>query len=599
MNPDHVCVEMRRILITIWFLVFSAAAAQAGEVVFRVQVSSNRISLQDHLQVEYLIENSRKVSQFIPPEFRNFDVVEGPEQTSGWNMENGVLKEYISFSYLLRPRAEGRFLIPQATARIDGRLYRTAPLVVEVVSALLPGLSEGKEFAADLLIRPGETAAEKIRNNIFVRLDLNRTSCYEGEPVVATYKLYTRLKSESKVTHRPAFNGFSVHDMAYPEAEEPARERYNGRVYNVYLLRKVQLYPLQAGRLQLDPVEVENTVTFVRAEAMKTSFDQSRIMNSLAEGLEDEALVREKLTLASAPMTVDVRSLPPAPKQDYTGAVGQFTLTADLSAREVYKGDVVNLVVSVSGKGNFPMMAPPRVDWPGDTEVFESSVQENFSKFVSPISGSKVYTFPFTPKREGVTEIPSVVLTYFDPATGKYREARASPIRLKVLPAVKKNEDQVPQTDVGVRGWGFGFWVWVVVALVLAAVGGSIYLLMRRMHLRTQRVVKAARQEIPAPVVVPGREDTLSGIRKAFEEGNSYLFYKQLGMVINECMSNKYQVKDFGNWEHVLKQKGVEEEMIQTIRQLKEDAALAMYTPFVMESKMVEDLARIEKMVSS
>jgi hypothetical protein len=37
--------------------------------------------------------------------------------------------------------------------------------------------------------------------------------------------------------------------------------------------------------------------------------------------------------------------------------------------------------------------------------------------------------------------------------------------------------------------------------------------------------------------------------------------------------------------------------MILEIKQLKEDAELAMYTPFIQESKMVEDLARIERVV--
>jgi hypothetical protein len=66
---------------------------------------------------------------------------------------------------------------------------------------------------------------------------------------------------------------------------------------------------------------------------------------------------------------------------------------------------------------------------------------------------------------------------------------------------------------------------------------------------------------------------------------------------MDDCMRKKYSVDFSGNWEKDLAAKGVKEEMIESIRSLKEDAALAMYTPFVMESKMVEDLARIEKMI--
>jgi hypothetical protein len=116
--------------------------------------------MQDFLQVEYLIENSRKVSQFIPPDLSNFEVVEGPEQAAGWNMENGVLKEYVSFSYLLKPRKEGRFLIPQAIARIDGKVYRTKSMMIIVAPSVIPGISEDLNFADELVMRKGESVGQ-------------------------------------------------------------------------------------------------------------------------------------------------------------------------------------------------------------------------------------------------------------------------------------------------------------------------------------------------------------------------------------------------------------------------------------------------------
>ncbi len=65
----------------------------------------------------------------------------------------------------------------------------------------------------EYILKPGEKLSEKIKKNIFVRVEADKTSCYIGEPLVVTYKLYSRLKSESKVTKRPSLNGFSVYDM--------------------------------------------------------------------------------------------------------------------------------------------------------------------------------------------------------------------------------------------------------------------------------------------------------------------------------------------------------------------------------------------------
>jgi len=548
--------------------------------------------MQDFLQVEYYIENSRKVSQFIPPDLSGFDVLEGPEQASGWNMENGVLKEYVSFSYLLKPRKEGRFLIPQATAKIDGRVYRTKSVMVEVAGAVIPGISEDLSFADELVMRKGESLDDKVRNNIFLKLEVSKTSCFQGEAVIATYKLYTRLRSESKVVRRPSFNGFSVYDMVNPESEGPYREQVNGREYNVYVLRKVQLYALQSGKIDLDPIEVENTITFVKSEELKSGQSIGRIVKNLTEGNEDEAVVREKVNLSTAPAWVQVKPLPPTTVAEFAGAVGEFDVKAMVSSQVVNRNDVVNLVIRVSGKGNFPMFGSPLVRWPDSTEVFESSVQEHFSKFVSPISGSKVYNIPFTVQQAGDIVIPPVDLYYFDPVKGSYAVAQSDPIPLHVegtAPRSPGRKISIPAVQPGSNG----VWMWIMYVVGFIVVGGSIYLLMKR-YARPSRSREAATE--PAEVQTKSA-DPLEHIREAFEKGDSRQFYQQLGFVINDCLRKKYRVEDPADWESALMRTGVDPEMISTIRALKEDAALAMYTPFVMESKMVEDLARIEKMI--
>lgn len=550
--------------------------------------------MQDFLQVEYLIENSRKVSQFIPPDLSSFEVVEGPEQAAGWNMENGVLKEYVSFSYLLKPRKEGRFLIPQATARIDGKVYRTKSMMIEVAPSVIPGVSEDLHFADELVMRKGESLGDKVRNNIFLKLDVSRPTCYEGEAVIATYKLYTRLRSESKVIKRPSFNGFSVYDMVNPESEAPYREQVNGREYNVYILRKVQLYPLQSGKIDLDPIEVENTLTFVKSEELKSGLSLGRILKNLAEGNEDEAVLREKVNLSTATASVQVKPLPAPAASGFAGAVGNFDVKAMVSSNSVNRNDVVNLVIRVSGKGNFPMFGSPEVNWPDSTEVFEASVQEHFSKFVSPLSGSKVYNIPFTVQQAGDIMIPPVDLHYFDPQKGGYAVAQSEPINLHVEPTPSKSQSRkvnIPAVQPG----SLGAWMWIIYMIGFIVVGGSVYLLMRR------NIKPSSPRPVPAEITgTPAKEierDPLEHIREAFEKGDSRQFYRQLGFVINDCLRKKYNVRDPDEWESELVKTGVDAEMITAIRALKEDAAMAMYTPFVMESKMVDDLARIEKMI--
>jgi len=55
-------------------------------------------------------------------------------------------------------------------------------------------------------LKPGENAADKIQKDLFIKLDVSKTSCYVGQPIIVSFKLYTRLRSESTITDAPSFN---------------------------------------------------------------------------------------------------------------------------------------------------------------------------------------------------------------------------------------------------------------------------------------------------------------------------------------------------------------------------------------------------------
>ena len=119
----------------------------------------------------------------------------------------------------------------------------------------------------DELVRPGENVEDKIRKNFFIKVDVSKTDCYLGEPIVATYKLYARLRSDSRVTRHPSLNGFSVYDMIDPTDDRVSVEKVNGKNFSVHIIRKTQLIPLQAGDVTLDPVELDNNIYFIKADA--------------------------------------------------------------------------------------------------------------------------------------------------------------------------------------------------------------------------------------------------------------------------------------------------------------------------------------------
>jgi hypothetical protein len=567
---------------------------KADDVKISLSVSATRISMQDYLQVQYLIENTTRVSSFIPPKFKQFQIVEGPNQTTGYNMVNGNLKEYVSFSYLLRPGKAGKWVIPAAIARVEGKNYTSNAVEVVVSKGAVAAPSEESMVAAEeLILKPGEQAVNKIRNNLFVRLDVDRTAVMVGEPIVATYKLYTRLRSESRVTERPSFNGFSVYDMVNPDQMEATKEQFQGREYNVYLLRKVQLYPLQAGTFELESLEVTNDIRFISASALDGGYVPSELLRELALGLNNSSgIVTESVALKNPPVSVVVKALPPAEDSSASGAVGHFTIRSFIDAPEVHKGDVVNLEVQVAGRGNFPMIPVPKVNWPSGIDVFEANSTDQVNKFVAPLSGSKLFSIPFTVNKEGPLDIPPVEFVYYDVDARKYVNAKSEPLSIQIL-AARPSAIKPPVLQEAKPA---NAWKYILTILALILVGGGIYILLKR----SSGPVKVV-QPIQEPVVVKDEiarpKDPLEEIRTAFDRKDVHGFYRQLNLVIDQCMMNKYKVDGTGAWEDQLLAKGVDTSMIMEIKQLKQDAEIAMYTPFIQESKMVEDLARIERVI--
>src|SRR5690349_6598608 len=97
---------------------------------FTTTVSEKQIALDDYIEVQYTIENAKSVDKFSFAPFRNFRIIQGPVQSSGMSITNGVMSQYKGMSFVLQPISAGRLLIPGASAVIDGKPQRSNAVVI-------------------------------------------------------------------------------------------------------------------------------------------------------------------------------------------------------------------------------------------------------------------------------------------------------------------------------------------------------------------------------------------------------------------------------------------------------------------------------------
>jgi hypothetical protein len=443
------------IFFTVSTAIFGAVPAFA-QATFSVDCPVKKIGKNDVLQIQFKVDNAAHVETIIPPSFKDFMVVGGPNQQSGMTSINGKVDQYIAIGYVLQPKSTGKFIIGAATAKADGKEFHSPPITIEVTNAATSqsnsirgnSLSPFSNFGFDLpspppthqfddyILKPGENPADKIQKDLFIKLDVNKTSCFVGQPIIASFKLYTRLRSETTITDAPSFNGFSVSDLDVNDNNNESIEKYNGRQYNVYTLRKVQLYPLQAGSITLDPLVSNNKVTFIKSEYANTQNGDRfyDMLENFADATTPEnGIVEKTVSLTSKPVTIIVNPLPVDNKpSDFKGAVGNFTIQSSLEKNNITTDDAGNLIVTISGQGNIQLINAPKVQWPNGIEGYESKVKDQVEKGSVPMKGSKVFTFPFTTNQPGKYKIDSISFSYFDPATSSYKTLHTPPLELEV-----------------------------------------------------------------------------------------------------------------------------------------------------------------------
>lgn len=582
-----------------WHLVLPAQAK------FNTIVNEKEIGKNDYVQVEYIVENAGAVEKITPPAFKGFTVVSGPSQLKGMTFVNGALSKYEGISFMLQPTTTGKLTISGASAVVNGKNIKSNAVTIVVSNNPgskspntgpsfnwnLPDLSQiQEEVSEDFILKAGESVAAKIQDNLFPRLEVNKTSCYEGQPIVATYKLYSRLKSESKVTKRPTLNGFSVYDMIPPGSGDTRVEKINGKLFNVHIIRKVQLYPLQAGVFELDPVELDNTVRFFRVNTKTGSMQQ--LLEDYNNGIDAGKMEDQQIVLSSKPVNITVSALPVKNRPAlFDGAVGKFTIEALAMPTTIAANETVKLQVQIKGEGNLPLINGPAINWPANVEAEEPEVNEMTDKSIAPITGTKLFEYRFTAKQPGALKIPSITWCYFDPADGSYKTIKTDSILLTVTEAVKSDTKTSVSNNVSVAPqslkWRSLLWILPVLLVI-----GLLFIFWKTNQKKKKQAIAAsiAKEEQKTKAVT----DPFTKARMALYEGNSQLFYKEVGNTVWNTLSQKLSITSSQLNKpaviDILQKKDIPATSIQQFESVVHDCEMALYTPNHSEINMKNTL---------
>jgi hypothetical protein len=609
---------LKKILPAILIIAVFSSVNCIGQARFFASISPAVIGKDESAELKLTVENAQQAKLLSIPSLQNFNIVSGPNKENGMESINGNVRRYTVYTYTIQPKRSGDFTIGVATARADGKLLQTKQLQLKVTNTAtgnkpsgndpFAGLSPFEEPAPvstynDFVIKPGENVQDKINKNIFIRVQTDKTTCFIGEPIVVTYKLYTRLKSVSNIIKSPSFSGFSVIDLSSASYENYSIEKMDGRMYNVYTLRKAQLYPLQAGPATLEIAEVENNINFIKADFLKNNNIDDYVGGVFQPALPPEAVQTEKVTLQSQPVSIMVKALPATDSTVvYNGAVGDFSIQSWVDKANFTTDETGNLHVTISGAGNLTLVSAPEIKWPTGIEYFDAVFKDTLNRFSVPVSGSISYHIPFAIAKACSYILPPIVFTFFNAGSNTYKTIKTQSIALIITKGTGKrimiNEGGSNSSNNIFEIIFTNRWMMIVLIALLIITGLLLWLKMDNKKSAKNTTESTASTSVSSSLAenhLPMKHSVLN----PFEQSEAMLiqqdarqFYTTLNKELLQLLAAKL---NFGNGIFSKTQivaaldiAGISLGETATIKQLLNEIELQLYTPFTDEIHLQE-----------
>lgn len=400
---------MRKI-VCLWIALLALTVqAYADDKVTFTASAPDAVAVGDQFRLSYTV-NTQKVKNFRAPSIKGFDVLMGPSRSYSMQSINGNTTETLTFTYILLAQKEGEYTIPGATITANGDQMLSNSVKIKVLPADKANSSQSGN--AQSTSRSSSSGTSISNNDLFITATASKTTAYEQEAILLTYKIYTvvDLRGFDNVK-LPDFKGFHSQEVELPNDRRWGLEHYKGRNYHSTIYRQFVLFPQQSGKLTIDAARFDASIE--KMDAIDDPFEA--FFNGGAGSIQI------KKTLMTPKLTIDVKPLPAGKPADFSGGVGEFNISSSINSTKVKTNDAITVKVVISGTGNLKLVGEPEVKFPEDFEVYDPKVDSKFRLTNAGLSGNKVIEYLAIPRNAGTYKIPAIKFSYFDIKSRSYK----------------------------------------------------------------------------------------------------------------------------------------------------------------------------------
>lgn len=364
-----------------------------SQVKFEAEVSKTKLGVNENLRVDFKM--NKDGDNFNPPSFNGFRVVGGPNQSVSNSWINGVRTFSKTYSYFLTPETKGNYTIGQASIEIDGDIYKTLPVKVQVTEAVESSLSPGSPSSV-------------VDDDIELSIEISKSNPYLNEPISVEFKLLFNPKIN--VTNlgeidNPEFKNFWSQNIKIPRLEIKSTS-YKGQRYNYVTWKKALLFPQKAGDLELLPLTLDVTID---VPTNRRDFFGNTIYTQTSK------------KVASRKRIIKVKNFPENGKpESFNGAVGNFDISLNSSKSQLKATESFQLEFKVNGNGNLKLFSLPEIIVPSSLEKYAPEFKEKINTSLRGMNGEISNVYTIVPQYQGKYPIPPVEFSFFNPKTEQY-----------------------------------------------------------------------------------------------------------------------------------------------------------------------------------
>ncbi|MDO4164551.1 MAG: BatD family protein [Bacteroides sp.] len=584
---------MRKIIFLWIALIAFGLHAYADDKVTFTASAPDAVAVGDQFRLSYTV-NTQNVRDFRVPSVKGFDVLMGPSRSYSMQSINGKTSETLTYTYILMATTEGTFTIPGATITAGGNQMISNSVQIKVLPADQQSSasgSGGQQSNGGGSASRASSGTSVSNNDLFITATATKTSVYEQEAFLLTYKIYTLVDLRGFDNVKlPDFKGFHSQEVELPNDRKWSLEHYKGRNYQTTIYRQFVLFPQQTGKLTIDAARFDASI----AKAVQVNDPFEAFFNGGSNYVE------VKKSLITPQIVIDSKPLPDGKPEGFSGGVGEFSISSSISNTQIKTNDAVTLKLVIAGTGNLKLISTPEVKFPENFEVYDPKVDNKFRLTNAGLSGNQVIEYLAIPRDAGTYKIPAVKFSYFDIKSRSYKTLTTEEYELNVekgagnasqtianftnkedLKVLNEDIRYIKQNDVVLTQKGdfffgsFGYWLFYLIP----AVAFVVFFIAYRKQIAANANVAKMRTKKANKVAVK----RMKGAGKLLAENKKDEFYDEVLKALWGYISDKLSIpvsrlsKD--NIEEELRKYGVGDDLRKEFLDALNNCEFARFAP--------------------